>query len=91
MNIARQIFNNQHCTTELIDFFTKKYKINDKDHVFCWLCLNEIGNYYLFLGICELANHCCVVKTGKGFDFTGDVRKNAVLIDNMNIWMLNRK
>ena len=91
MNIARQIFNNQLCTTELTDLFTKRYKINDKDHVFCWLCLNEIGNYYLFLRICELANHCCVVKTGKGFDFTVDVRKNAVLIDNMNKWMLNRK
>ena len=91
MNIARQIFNNQHCTTELIDLFTKRYKINDKDHVFCWLCLNEIGNYYLFLRICELANHCCVVKTANGFDFTVDVRKNAVLIDNMNKWMLNRK
>ena len=35
MNIVRQIFNNQHCTTELIYLFAKRYKINEKDHVFC--------------------------------------------------------
>ena len=37
MNIVRRIFNNQHCTTELIDLFAKRYKTNEKDHVFCWL------------------------------------------------------
>ena len=51
MNIARQIFNNQHCTTELTDLFAKIYKINETDHVFCWLCLNEVGDYYLFLRV----------------------------------------
>ena len=27
MNIARQIFNNQHCTTELTDLFAKDIKL----------------------------------------------------------------
>ena len=35
MNIARQIFNNQHCTTDLIDLFGKRYKINEHDKTFC--------------------------------------------------------
>ena len=83
MNIARQIFNNQHCTTELIDLFAKIYKINEKDHLFCLLCLNEVGYYYLFLRVCELANHCCAVKTDKGFDITVDVSENVVLINDM--------
>ena len=91
MNIARQIFNNQHSTTELIDLFAKRYKINERDHVLCWLCLNEIGDYYLFLRVCELANHFCVVKTDKGFDITVDVRENAVLIIDMKKWALNRR
>ena len=91
MNIARQIINNQHCTTELMDLFAKRYKINEKDHVFCWLCLNEIGDYELFLRVCELTNHCCVVKTDKGFDITVDVRENAVLINDMKKWVLNRR
>ena len=34
MNIARQIFNNQHCTTAFIDLFARIYKTNEKDHVF---------------------------------------------------------
>ena len=63
--------------------------MNEKDHVFRWLCLNEIGDYYLFLRVCELANHCCVEKTDKGFDIKLDVRKNAVLINNINKWVLN--
>ena len=68
MNISRQIFNNQHCTTELIDLFAKRYNINEKDYVFCGLCLNEVGDYYLFLRVWELSNHCCVLKNDKGFD-----------------------
>ena len=91
MNIARQIFNNHHCATELIDLFAKRYKINEKDHVFHWLYLNEVGDYYLFLRVCELANHCCVVKTNKGFDITVDVRENAVLVSDMKKWVLNRR
>lgn len=48
MNIARQIFNNQHCKTELIDLFARIYKINEKHNVFRWLCLHETSDYYLF-------------------------------------------
>ena len=44
MNIARQIFNNQHCTTDLIDLFGKKYKINENDKNFCWLCLYKTND-----------------------------------------------
>ena len=31
MNIARQIFNNKRLTTDLIDLFRKRYKINEND------------------------------------------------------------
>ena len=51
--------------------------------------LNEVGDYYLFLRVCELANHCCVVETT--FDITTDVRENAVLINDMKKWVLNRR
>ena len=34
MNIARQIFNNQHLTSDLIDLFGKRYKINENDKTF---------------------------------------------------------
>ena len=68
-----------------------KDKTNEKDHVFPWLCLNEVGDYYLFLRVCELGNHYCVVKTEKGFDITVDVRENAVLINDMKNWVLNRR
>ena len=90
MNIARQIFNNQHCTTELIDLFAKRYKINEKD-VFHSLCLNEVGDYYLFLRVCELAKHCCVMKNDKGFDITVDVRENTVLVNDMKKWVINTR
>ena len=91
MNIAIQIFNNQHCTTELIDLFAKRYKINEKDHVFRWLGLNEVGDYYLFLRVCESANHCCVMKNDKGFDITVDVSENLVLVNDMKKWVINRR
>ena len=83
MNIARQIFNNHHCTTVLIDLFARIYKTNEKDHVFCWLCLNKVGYYYLFLRVCEFANHCCVMKNDKGFDIAVNVSENAGLVNYM--------
>ena len=91
MHIARQIFNNQHCTTEPINLFGKRYKIDENDKVFCWLYLNEISDYYFFLRICELANHCCVMKNHKGFDIGVDMRENVVLINDMRKWLLSRK
>ena len=33
MNIARQIFNNQHSKTEVNDLFGKRYKIYENDRV----------------------------------------------------------
>ena len=91
MNIVRRIFNNQHCTTELIDLFAKRYKINEKDHVFHWLGLNEVGDYYLFLRVCESENHCCVMKNDKGFDITVDVSENSVLVNDMKKWVINKR
>ena len=91
MNIERQIFNNKHCTTELIDLFAKRYKINEKNHVFHCLGPNEVGDYYLLLRICELANYCCLMKNDKGFDITVDVSENAVLINNMKKWVITRR
>ena len=69
----------------MIYLFAKRYKIDEKDHVFRWLCLSEVGDYYLFLKVCELANKCCVVKTDKDFDITVDVRENAVLVKDMKM------
>ena len=83
MNIARQIFNNQHCTTAFIDLFARIYKTNEKDHVFHWLCLSKVGDYYLFLRVCELANHFCVMKNDKCFDIAVNVSENAGLVNDM--------
>ena len=45
----------------------------------------------VFLRVCELASHCCIVKTDKGFGIRVDVRENAVLINDMKKWVLNRR
>ena len=91
MNIARQIFNNQHLTTDLIYLFGKRYKINENDKTFRWLCLNETSDYLIFLRVCELANHCCVMKNDKGFKKRIDMRENAILINDIRKWLLSRK
>ena len=41
MDIARCLFNDQHPTTSLIDLFGKRYKIDENDKVFRWLCLSK--------------------------------------------------
>ena len=41
MDIARRLFNDQHPTTSLIDLFGKRYKIDENDKVFRWLCLSK--------------------------------------------------
>ena len=79
MNIARQIFNNQHCITELIDLFAKKQ------------LLLTLGGYYLLLRVCQLAKHCIVVKNDKGFDITVDANENTVLINDMKKQVLNKR
>ena len=68
MDVPRQIFNSQHSITDLIDLFWKRYKIDENDQTFHCLCLNEVSNYLTFLRICELANHCCVIKNEREFD-----------------------
>ena len=64
MDVARQIFNSQHCTTDVIDLFGKRYNIDEHDQTFKWFCLNQVENYLTFKRICELAKHCCIVKKG---------------------------
>ena len=59
MDVAIQTFNSQHCTTDLIDLFGKRYNIDECDQTFSWLCLNDVDNYLTFKRICELAKHCC--------------------------------
>ena len=61
MDIARRIFNDQHPATCLIDLFGKRYKIDENDKVFRWLCLNKESNYLTYMRICKLADHCCVL------------------------------
>ena len=34
MDVTRQIFNSQHSTTDLIDLFGKRYKIDENDQTF---------------------------------------------------------
>ena len=65
MDVPRQIFNSQHSTTDLIDLFWKRYKIDENDQTFHWLCLYEVSNYLNFLRICELANHCAALSKMK--------------------------
>ena len=62
MDVSRQIFNSQHSTTDLVDLFGKRYKIDEIDQTFRWLCLNEVSNYLTFKRICELAKQCCYYK-----------------------------
>ena len=91
MNIARQVFNNQHLTTDLIYLFGKRHKINENDKTFRWLCLNETSYYLIFLRVCELANHCCVTKNDKDFKKRIDMRESTILINNIRKWLLSRK
>ena len=83
MEVARQIFNSQHSTTDLIDLFGKRCKIDENDQTFCWLCLNEVSNYLTFLRICELANHCCIIKNERGFDIRVDIKENQILVSDI--------
>ena len=83
MEVARQIFNSQHSTTDLIDLFGKRCKIDENDQTLCWLCLNEVSNYLTFLRICELANHCCIIKNERRFDIRVDIKENQILVSDI--------
>ena len=73
MDVARQFCNSQHCTTDLIDLFGKRYNINERDQTF--RCPNEVDNYLTFKRICELAKHCCVKRKRKR-----DIKENENLV-----------
>ena len=60
--------NHQHQKGSLIELFGKRYNIDESDKIFWWLCLNEASNYLTYVRICELANHCCVMKCERSFD-----------------------
>ena len=91
MNVARQIFNSQHSTTDLIDLFGKRCKIDESGQTFQWLCLNEVSNYLTFKRICELAKHCCVVANERGCDVSVDIKENKNLVNDIRSWLLTRK
>ena len=82
MYITRRLFNDQHRTTSLIDLFGKRHKR---------LCLSKASNYLNCMRICELADHCCVIKSDRGFDINVDMNKNPILVKNIREWLLTRK
>ena len=86
MDTARQVFNSQHSTTDLIYLFGKRYKIDENDQNFWWLCLNEVSNYLTFKRICELAKHCCDIANERGFDIRVDIKENKNLVNNIRSW-----
>ena len=44
-----------------------------------------------FLRICELANHCCVIKNERGFNIRIDIEENKILVNNIKNYFLTRK
>ena len=91
MDVARQVFNCEHSTTDLVDLFGKRYKIDENDQTFRWLCLNEVSNYLTFKRICELAKHCCVIANERRFDLRVDIKENKNLANDIRSWLLTRK
>ena len=52
MDFARQILDNNNdvqTTTDLIDSFAKRYKINENDHTFRWLMINVVDPYLVLV------------------------------------------
>ena len=90
MDVARKVFNSQHCTTYLIDLFGKRYNIDERDQTFRWLCLNEVDNYLTLKRICELGKHCSY-KSEKGYDIKVDIKENENLVCDIRNWLLTRK
>ena len=91
MSFLKKLFNDQHSENEIINLLGKRYDINERDDVFRWLCSNKVGDYCIFLRICELASNCCDKKHEKGFDIIVNIEKNKVLIDNIYKWVLRRQ
>ena len=59
--------------------------------VLLWLCLNKASNYLTYMGICKLADHCCVIKSDRGFDIKVDMNENLILVKDIREWLLTRK
>ena len=55
------------------------------------MCLNKVGDYCIFLRICELASNGSVKKHDKCFNIIDNVEKNRMLRDDINKWVLNRQ
>ena len=91
MNVAKEIFNNLHISTDLIDSFGKRYQINENDHTYCWLMINEVDPYLVFFSICQLAKNSAAVRNRRGFDITVDNIENAFLVEDMKKWVLHRR
>ena len=91
MNVAKEIFNNLHTSADLIDSFGKRHQINDNDHTYLWLMINEVDPCLVFLRICQLAKKCAVVKNGSGFDITVDNTEKAFSVEAMKKWVLHRR
>ena len=64
-----------HTSADLIDSFGKRYQINENDHTYRWLMINEVDPYLVLLRICQLAKKCAVV--------TVDNIENAFLVEDM--------
>ena len=91
MNIGTEILHNIQTTTDLIDSFVKRYKINENDHTFRWLMINEVDSYLVCHRVFQLVNKCAVIKKGRGFDIIVDNIENTVLVEDMKKWVLHRK
>ena len=92
MDFARKVLDsNVQTTTDLTDSFAKRYKINENDHNFNWLMINEVDPYLVFPRVCQLVNKCTVIKNDRGFDIAIDNIENAVLVEEMKKWVLHRK
>ena len=88
--LGKKFFNDKHSENEIINLLGKRYDINEKDDVFHWLCCNKVGDYCISLRICELGSNCWVKKHEKGF-YIINIKRNKVLIDDLNKWVLNRR
>ena len=89
--LGKKFFNDKHSENEIINLLGKRYDINEKDDVFHWLCCNKVGDYCISLRICELGSNCWVKKHEKGFYIIVNIKRNKVLIDDLNKWVLNRR
>ena len=54
-------------------------------------CLSKASNYLTCMRICELADHCCVIKSDRGFNIKVDMNKNPILLKDITEWLLTRK